>query len=80
MQQITQDVSTVYPHCSNETASTANRPNLPEEEIKVDMMVIARRRPMRWQRGKIEDIITKGKTNNAFVFSHIFQTEVSEWN
>ncbi|XP_017282154.1 histone-lysine N-methyltransferase SETDB1-B isoform X2 [Kryptolebias marmoratus] len=47
----------VFPHCSHETAS--NRPNLPEEEIKVDMMVIARRRPMRWQRGKIEDIITK---------------------
>uniref|UniRef100_A0A1A8SCH1 Uncharacterized protein n=1 Tax=Nothobranchius rachovii TaxID=451742 RepID=A0A1A8SCH1_9TELE len=44
-----------YAHCSREN----NQPNLPEEEIKVDMMVIARRRPMRWQKGKIEDIITK---------------------
>ncbi|PWA15101.1 hypothetical protein CCH79_00008662, partial [Gambusia affinis] len=35
------------------------RPDLPEEEINVDMMVIARRRPMRWQRGKIVEIITK---------------------
>ncbi|XP_038135205.1 histone-lysine N-methyltransferase SETDB1-B-like [Cyprinodon tularosa] len=35
------------------------RPDLPEEEIKVDMVVIARRRPMRWQRGKIVEIIRK---------------------
>ncbi|MEQ2285484.1 hypothetical protein AMECASPLE_032285 [Ameca splendens] len=35
------------------------RPDLPDEEIIVDMMVIARRRPMRWQRGKIVEIITK---------------------
>lgn len=37
------------------------RPDLPDEEINVDMMVIARRRPMRWQRGKIVEIITKGE-------------------
>ncbi|XP_061597752.1 histone-lysine N-methyltransferase SETDB1-B-like [Cololabis saira] len=44
-------------HSSRET--TKVRPNLPQEEIKVDMMVIARRRPMRWQRGKVVEIITK---------------------
>lgn len=46
-------------HCSREITKIC--PNLPQEEIKVDMMVIARRRPMRWQRGKIVEIITKGK-------------------
>lgn len=37
------------------------RPNLPEKEVKVDMEVVARRRAMRWQHGKIVDIITRGK-------------------
>ncbi|XP_070702527.1 histone-lysine N-methyltransferase SETDB1-B-like [Pempheris klunzingeri] len=44
-------------HSSDKT--TKMRPNLPEEEIKVDMMVLARKKPMRWQRGKIVDIITR---------------------
>ncbi|XP_034455204.1 histone-lysine N-methyltransferase SETDB1-B-like [Hippoglossus hippoglossus] len=34
-------------------------PNLPQEEVKVDMVVLARRRPMTWQRGKIVEIVTK---------------------
>ncbi|XP_060948666.1 histone-lysine N-methyltransferase SETDB1-B-like [Limanda limanda] len=35
------------------------RPNLPEEEVKVDMVVLARRRAMTWKRGKILEIVTK---------------------
>ncbi|XP_041868027.1 histone-lysine N-methyltransferase SETDB1-B-like [Melanotaenia boesemani] len=49
--------SNVFGHSSRET--TKVRPDMPEEEIKVDMMVLARRRPMRWQRGKIVEIVTK---------------------
>lgn len=50
-------ISSAFGHCSNET--TKLRPNLPEEEIKVDMMVLARKRSMKWQRGKIVDMVTK---------------------
>ncbi|XP_070702525.1 histone-lysine N-methyltransferase SETDB1-B-like [Pempheris klunzingeri] len=38
---------------------TKMRPNLPQEELKVDMMVLARKRFMKWQRGKIVDVITR---------------------
>lgn len=51
--------SSAFGHCSHET--TKIRPNLPEEEVKVDMMVLTRKRRMRWQRGKIVEIVTKGK-------------------
>ncbi|XP_062266088.1 histone-lysine N-methyltransferase SETDB1-B-like [Platichthys flesus] len=34
-------------------------PNLPEEEVNVGMVVLARRRAMTWQRGKILEIVTK---------------------
>ncbi|XP_054462225.1 histone-lysine N-methyltransferase SETDB1-A isoform X2 [Anoplopoma fimbria] len=50
-------ISSAFAHCSNET--TKIRPNLPEEEVKVDMVVLARKRSMRWQRGKILDIVTR---------------------
>ncbi|XP_059206672.1 histone-lysine N-methyltransferase SETDB1-B-like isoform X2 [Centropristis striata] len=50
-------ISAAFAHCSNETTKT--RPNLPEEEVKVDMMVLARKKSMRWQRGKIVDMVTK---------------------
>ncbi|XP_076610742.1 histone-lysine N-methyltransferase SETDB1-A isoform X2 [Chaetodon auriga] len=50
-------ISSAFSCCSNEI--TKIRPNLPEEEVKVDMMVLARKRPMRWQRGKIVEIITR---------------------
>ncbi|GAA6227261.1 histone-lysine N-methyltransferase SETDB1-B-like isoform X2 [Lates japonicus] len=46
-----------FAHCSHDT--TKVHPNLPEEEVKVDMMVLARKRPMRWKRGKIVEILTK---------------------
>ncbi|KAM7384472.1 hypothetical protein PAMA_011697 [Pampus argenteus] len=49
--------SSAFGHCSHET--TKIRPNLPEEEVKVDMMVLARKKPLRWQRAKIVEIVTK---------------------
>lgn len=53
-------ISAAFAHCSQET--TKVRPNLPEEEVNMGMMVLARKRSMRWQRGKIVDIVTRGKT------------------
>ncbi|XP_039977151.1 histone-lysine N-methyltransferase SETDB1-A isoform X2 [Xiphias gladius] len=50
-------ISSAFAHSSYET--TKVRPNLPEGEVKVDMMVLARKGPMRWQRGKIVEIVTK---------------------
>ncbi|XP_056256110.1 histone-lysine N-methyltransferase SETDB1-A [Seriola aureovittata] len=50
-------ISSAFAYCSHET--TKVRPNLPEEEVKVDMMVLARKKPMRWQRGKIVETVTK---------------------
>lgn len=53
----THTVSSASAHCSQETTKT--RPNLPQEEITVDMIVLARKRHMSWQRGKIVEIFTK---------------------
>uniref|UniRef100_UPI0037E9BAAC histone-lysine N-methyltransferase SETDB1-B-like n=1 Tax=Semicossyphus pulcher TaxID=241346 RepID=UPI0037E9BAAC len=50
-------VSTAFALCPSETRNI--RPNLPEEEVRVDMMVLARKKHMRWQRGKIVEILTK---------------------
>ncbi|XP_031722195.1 histone-lysine N-methyltransferase SETDB1-B-like isoform X1 [Anarrhichthys ocellatus] len=50
-------ISSVFAHCSNET--TKVRPNLPEVEVIVDTVVLARKRTMRWQRGKILDMVTR---------------------
>lgn len=51
--------SSAFGHSSHET--TKIRPDLPQEEVKVDMMVLTRKRRMRWQRGKVVEIITKGR-------------------
>ncbi|XP_026156152.1 histone-lysine N-methyltransferase SETDB1-B-like [Mastacembelus armatus] len=51
-------ITSAFAHCSHETTNV--RPDIPQEEVKVDMMVLARKRPMKWQRGKITEIITKG--------------------
>ncbi|XP_070840695.1 histone-lysine N-methyltransferase SETDB1-B-like [Chaetodon trifascialis] len=50
-------ISSAFACSPDET--TKVRPNLPEEEVKVDMMVLARKRPLRWQRGKIVEIVTR---------------------
>lgn len=52
-------ISSAFSYVSNETTKT--RPSMPQEEVKVDMVVLARRKPMRWQRGKIVEILTRGK-------------------
>ncbi|XP_013860509.1 histone-lysine N-methyltransferase SETDB1-A [Austrofundulus limnaeus] len=50
-------VSSAFAHSSTET--TKVRPDLPEVEVKVGMTVLARRRAMLWQRGKVLEIVTK---------------------
>ncbi|XP_037542502.1 histone-lysine N-methyltransferase SETDB1-B [Nematolebias whitei] len=50
-------VSSAFAHSSNET--TKVRPDLPEVEVKVGMTVLARKRAMLWQRGKLLEIVTK---------------------
>ncbi|KAM8766775.1 histone-lysine N-methyltransferase SETDB1-B-like [Acanthopagrus schlegelii] len=50
-------ISSAFSYVSNETTKT--RPSVPQEEVKVDMVVLARRKPMRWQRGKIVEILTR---------------------
>lgn len=52
-------ISSAFSYCSNET--TKVRPKLPEEELTVGMIVLAKKKQMRWQRGKILEIVTKGK-------------------
>ncbi|KAF7657459.1 hypothetical protein LDENG_00026560 [Lucifuga dentata] len=54
-------------HSSNEAAIAP--PNLTQQEISVDMMVIAMRRHMRWQRGKIVEIKTKEDGNTKYKVS-----------
>lgn len=53
----TSNNSNATPHCSQDTTRT--RPNLAAEEVKVDMMVLARKRATRWQRGKLVEMVTK---------------------
>lgn len=48
-------ISSAFAYSASET--TKVRPDLPEEEVSVDMMVLARKRTQRWQRGKILEII-----------------------
>lgn len=52
-------VSAAFASNSNETRK--ERPDFPEIAIALDMVVLARRRVMRWQQGKIVEIINKGK-------------------
>nr|XP_057903051.1 histone-lysine N-methyltransferase SETDB1-B-like [Doryrhamphus excisus]XP_057903052.1 histone-lysine N-methyltransferase SETDB1-B-like [Doryrhamphus excisus] len=49
--------SSVFAYTPHETVKV--RPDLPEEEIKVDMVVLARKKNLRWQRGKVVEIVTK---------------------
>lgn len=57
-----------FGHSSRETINV--RPNLPEEVVNVDMMVLARKRPMKWQQGKVTEILTKGKKH--IYLKHLF--------
>ncbi|KAM6975075.1 histone-lysine N-methyltransferase SETDB1-B-like [Tautogolabrus adspersus] len=50
-------VSTAFAISPDETRDV--RPDLPEEEITVDMIVLARKKHMKWQRGKILEILSR---------------------
>lgn len=50
-------ISTAFALCADETRSS--RPDLPEQEVAVDLMVLAKRKHMLWQRGKIVEILSK---------------------
>ncbi|XP_008427642.1 histone-lysine N-methyltransferase SETDB1-B-like isoform X3 [Poecilia reticulata] len=62
---------------SNETRNV--RPDLPEAEITLDMVVLARRRVTRWQRGKIVEIIKKddGRVKYKIIFDEKGKSLVS---
>lgn len=63
-------MSAAFASNSNETRKV--RPDLPEVEIALDMVVLARRRVMRWQQGKIAEIINKGKKEHFNVSVCVF--------
>lgn len=63
-------ISPTSAHCSHETTNI--HPNLPQDEVKVDMMVLARKKRMKWQRGKIVEIISKGKRKYRFFRNYDF--------
>lgn len=52
--------------------NTKVRPKLPELEVSVDMTVIARKKPLRWERGKVVEIVTKedGRVKYKVRFEH----------
>ncbi|XP_054886229.1 histone-lysine N-methyltransferase SETDB1-B-like isoform X2 [Poeciliopsis prolifica] len=70
-------VSAVFASNSNETRKV--RPDLPEVEIGLDMEVLARRRIMRWQQGKIVEIINKddGRVKYKVIFNEKGKSLVS---
>ncbi|KAM4729182.1 histone-lysine N-methyltransferase SETDB1-B-like [Anableps anableps] len=70
-------VSSAFASNSSETRKV--RPDLPEVEITLDMVVLARRRAMRWQRGKIVEIINKddGRVKYKVIFDEKGKSLVS---
>ncbi|XP_026045612.1 histone-lysine N-methyltransferase SETDB1-B-like isoform X1 [Astatotilapia calliptera] len=50
-------ISSVFGHSSKEIITA--RPEAQKDELKLNMVVLARRRPMRWQQGKIVEIVTR---------------------
>lgn len=50
--------SSAFAYTPQET--TKIRPDLPEEEITVGSTVLARKKNLRWQRGQIVEVVTKG--------------------
>ncbi|XP_038154979.1 histone-lysine N-methyltransferase SETDB1-B-like [Cyprinodon tularosa] len=70
-------VSSAFASHSSETRKV--RPDLPELEITVNMTVLARRRAMRWQRGKILEIINRddGRVKYKVIFEEKGKSLVS---
>ncbi|XP_054620354.1 histone-lysine N-methyltransferase SETDB1-A-like isoform X2 [Dunckerocampus dactyliophorus] len=69
--------SSVFAYTPHETVKV--RPDLPEEEIKVDMVVLARKKNLRWQRGKVVEIVTKedGRVKYKVIFEEKGKSLVS---
>ncbi|XP_032408273.1 histone-lysine N-methyltransferase SETDB1-B-like [Xiphophorus hellerii] len=70
-------VSAAFASNSNETRK--ERPDFPEMAIALDMVVLARRRVMRWQQGKIVEIINKddGRVKYKVIFDEKGKSLVS---
>ncbi|XP_061738145.1 histone-lysine N-methyltransferase SETDB1-A-like [Nerophis ophidion] len=61
--------SSVFAHTPHETLKT--RPELPKEEIKVDMVVLAKKNNLRWHRGQIVEVVMK--ENGRLKYKVIFE-------
>ncbi|KAM3596270.1 uncharacterized protein V6R79_011488 [Siganus canaliculatus] len=57
LNQVPVIVSAAFSHFPKETTKT--RPDLPEEDVKVDMIVLAKKAHMSFKRGKIVEILVK---------------------
>ncbi|MEQ2241632.1 hypothetical protein ILYODFUR_027287, partial [Ilyodon furcidens] len=65
---------------SQQSSETTNAPpRLPTGEIKLDMIVLARKKPLCWQQGKVAEIITKedGKVKYKITFEEKGKSLVS---
>ncbi|KAG7499817.1 hypothetical protein JOB18_000492 [Solea senegalensis] len=62
--------------------TTKNLPCVPEKELSVDTTVVARRRQLKWQQGKIKEILTKkdGRLKYKVVFEEMGKMLVSGYH
>lgn len=51
----------VSARCQSNEPSQKTSPSVQQEEISVNMHVLARKRELNWQRGEILEILKKGK-------------------
>ncbi|XP_028453187.1 histone-lysine N-methyltransferase SETDB1-A [Perca flavescens] len=57
--KVTHPVCIVTAHCQTSDKDSKTPPSVPQGELKVNMNVLARRKVMSWQQGKILEIVTK---------------------
>ncbi|XP_061838746.1 uncharacterized protein [Nerophis lumbriciformis] len=69
--------SSVFAYTPHETLKT--RPELPEEEIKADMVVLAKNKNLRWHRGQIVEVVMKedGRLKYKVIFEEKGKSLVS---
>ncbi|XP_061738148.1 histone-lysine N-methyltransferase SETDB1-B-like [Nerophis ophidion] len=69
--------SSVFAYTPQETLKS--RPELPEEEIKVDMVVLAKKKNLRWHRGQIVEVVIKedGRLKYKVIFEEKGKSLVS---
>ncbi|XP_039976940.1 histone-lysine N-methyltransferase SETDB1-B-like isoform X2 [Xiphias gladius] len=65
--------------CQSSEEATKTLPSVPQGEVSVNMNVLARRRAMSWQRGKIKEILTKedGRLKYKVIFEEKGKSLVS---